>query len=88
MKLTRVLFVATIIGFQSFSAFAEGEKEAVKSQCANEAVTAGCKDMEVGQGFIKCLHDYKKKNKKEFKFSDSCKEALRSLKAHRKELKK
>ncbi|MCK6598952.1 MAG: hypothetical protein L6Q37_11355 [Bdellovibrionaceae bacterium] len=88
MKLARALFTVAILAFYSFSAVAEGEKEAVKSQCASEAMTAGCKDMEVGQGFIKCLHDYKKKNKKDFKFSDSCKEALRGFKAHRKELKK
>lgn len=62
------------------------EKSAVDSACAEEAKVAGCGDKVVGKGLLKCLHEHKKASK-EFKVSDSCKSAMKSLKEERKKVK-
>ncbi len=64
------------------------ERDAVKTACAAEAKIASCGDVEVGAGLLKCIHNYKKEHRKDFKFSDECKKAMKSLKAQRKEMMK
>ena len=86
------LMIAVMASFFAFTAFAENaelkpDKEAVNSACAEESKTAGCGDAVVGKGLLKCIHDYKKAHKKEFKISDTCKESMRKLKSHRMEMK-
>lgn len=63
------------------------DKEAVATACAEEAKIANCGDAKVGTGLLKCIHQYKKENRKEFKISDACKESMRRLKAHKMEMK-
>lgn len=65
----------------------DAQRNAVESACTAEASTSGCAGKEVGKGLLKCMHAYKKANK-DFKFSDSCKNATKELKHDRKEHKK
>lgn len=86
------LMITMVFSLFSVSAFAENaelkpDKEAVEVACAAEAKEANCGDAKVGTGLLKCIHGHKKQNKKEFKVSDSCKEAMRKLKSHRMEMK-
>lgn len=79
----------------SFTAFAEDSEtkepnksahaQAVNAACATDAQTAGCSGKEVGTGLLRCLHAYKKAHKKEFKFSDGCKAAMKEGREARKE---
>lgn len=88
----RNLMITMVLALFSVSAFAENaelkpDKEAVEAACAAEAKEANCGDAKVGTGLLKCIHGHKKEHKKEFKVSDSCKEAMRKLKSHRMEMK-
>lgn len=69
------------------SAFAKentsADAAAVNGACAQDAATAGCGSEKVGTGLLKCLHAYKKSNK-DFKFSDSCKAAMKTMHQDRK----
>jgi hypothetical protein len=65
----------------------QAQRAQVNSACAADAASAGCPGQEVGEGLLKCLHSYKKQNKKEFVLSEGCKEAMKSLRAARKERK-
>ena len=56
----------------------QAAKEEVNKACLADAEKAGCKDKEVGSGLMKCMKEYKEKNK-DFKLSDSCKEASKNL---------
>ncbi len=56
---------------------------AVNSACSQDAVTAKCDNEKVGTGLLKCLHAYKKANPT-YKFADSCKSAMHTLRADRK----
>ena len=58
---------------------AKPEAQAVNSACTAEANTANCVNEKVGTGLIKCIHAYKKHHK-DFKLSDGCKSAMKSLK--------
>lgn len=85
------LGISFVVGLFSLSLFAESldlkaERDAVKSACAAEAKTASCGDVEVGKGLLKCIHNFKKEHKNDFKFSDGCKKAMKGLKAHRREM--
>lgn len=85
------LGISFVVVLFSFNLFAESldlkaQRDAVKTACAAEAKTASCGDMEVGAGLLKCIHNYKKEHRKDFKFSDECKKAMKNLKAHRKEM--
>ncbi len=53
-------------------------KEEVNKSCLADAEKAGCKDKEVGTGLMKCMKEYKEKNK-DFKVSDACKEASKKM---------
>lgn len=60
------------------------EKLAVNSACQDEAKSANCGDKVVGRGLLKCIHSHKKASS-DFKISDGCKAAMKSLKSeHRK----
>lgn len=65
----------------------KAERDAVASACSAEAKTANCGEEKVGTGLLKCMHGYKKEHKKDFKFSDGCKAAMKKLKEDRKEMK-
>ena len=71
----------------AFTVHAEENKsadaQAVDAACSQEATTAGCGTEKVGTGLLKCLHAYKKEHK-DFKFSDGCKSAMKTMHADRK----
>ena len=60
----------------------KAERDNVKSACSEESKAASCGDKEVGKGLLKCIHEYKKATK-DFKVSDGCKAAMKSLKEER-----
>ncbi len=62
----------------------QAQKEEVKAACAQDVATTGCKAE--GREQMKCIHDYKKKNK-DFKFSDACKSAMKGAHEKHKEMK-
>ena len=78
------LIAATLLSVAS--AYAGENKspdaQAVDSGCAADAATAGCGSEKVGTGLLKCLHKYKKANAG-FKFSDSCKTAMKTMRTDR-----
>lgn len=59
------------------------DRTQVNNSCSAESTTAGCEDKKVGSGLLKCIHEYKKKNK-EFKVSEACEVSLKKLRADRK----
>jgi hypothetical protein len=63
------------------------DAQAVDQACTQEAQTASCGNEKVGTGLLKCLHAYKKEHKKDFKISEGCKTAMKTLRADRKEKK-
>lgn len=65
----------------------KGDRDQVNTACVEDAKTAGCEGETVGKGLLKCLHSYKKSHKS-YKFSDSCKTAMRELHKDRKAMKK
>ncbi len=54
------------------------DAQAIDQACTQDAQTAGCGNEKVGTGLLKCLHAYKKEHKKEFKFSEGCKSAMKT----------
>lgn len=61
------------------------EKEQVNNACSADAKTAGCDGKVVGEGLMKCMHEYKK-NHKDFKFSEGCKNAAQDMRKNGKEM--
>ena len=61
------------------------EKEQVNNACTTDAKTAGCEGKVVGEGLMKCIHEYKKSHK-DFKVSDGCKSAAQDLRKNGKEM--
>lgn len=57
----------------------KADRDAVNAACASESATAGCGSDKVGTGLLKCIFAYKKANRKAFKISDGCKEAMKKL---------
>jgi hypothetical protein len=55
------------------------DAQAIDGACTQDAATAGCGSEKVGTGLLKCLHKYKKEHKKDFKFSESCKTAMKTM---------
>ena len=86
MKIT-IAILATV--FFSNLALAEpdatmkADNDAINSACTTDAQTAGCGNEVVGKGLLKCLSAYKKAHK-DYKFSDSCKAALKQKHADKK----
>ena len=84
LKIASVLVMS--LGLSVANADMNSDKEAVNAACSQDAGTAGCSSLVVGKGLLKCLHAYKKSHK-EFKFSDGCKSAMKTLHKDRKEKK-
>lgn len=85
-----ILTTALIVGFFATAHAEENLKadaEAINKACTQEAATAGCGAEKVGSGLLKCLHGYKKSHH-DFKFSDSCKDAMKQFRHDRKAEKK
>lgn len=61
------------------------DAQAVDQACSQEAQTASCGSDKVGTGLLKCIHAYKKEHKKDFKISEGCKTAMKTLRADRKQ---
>lgn len=74
----------TMLGSTSYAADTKGgeakgaDAQAVNAACSTDAATAGCGAEKVGTGLLKCLHGYKKAHH-DFKFSDGCKTAMKTL---------
>lgn len=86
MKMVSLMIAGlTLCASVSFAADAtmEADKTAIDSACTADAGTAGCGSEKVGTGLLKCLHAYKKAHH-DFKFSDSCKAAMKQMHADRK----
>jgi len=84
----QTLMIAALM--MSLATVAQAKKEnkgadaqAVDMACTQDAATAKCGDEKVGTGLMKCLHAYKKANK-DFKFSDGCKSAMKTMHEDRK----
>jgi len=83
----------TFVCLGSVLAFGQGggkaalkaDADAVKSACSAEATAANCGDKAVGTGLLKCLGEHRKANK-EFKVSEGCKSAMKTLRKDRKQL--
>lgn len=58
----------------------QADRDAVNSSCSAEAATAGCGEAKVGSGLLKCIHAYRKDHK-EFKISEGCKECFTQIKS-------
>jgi hypothetical protein len=87
MKNKILVLALSLMTAQAFAAEPlKADREAVNASCSADAQTAGCGSEVVGKGLLKCLHNYKKAHK-EFKFSDSCKSAMKKLKEDKKEFK-
>ena len=84
LKTVSVLIMS--LGLSVAHADMKSDKDAVNAACSQDAGTAGCGSEVVGKGLLKCLHAYKKAHK-EFKFSDGCKSAMKTLHADHKEKK-
>ena len=83
----KTIFTALVLLSLSSVMAAESKKPdavAVDSACTQEAQTANCGSEKVGTGLLKCIHAYKKEHKKDFKISDGCKVALKTLRDDRK----
>ena len=86
---TKLFLTMLIVGLAANGQGKESKRpdaQAVDSACTQEAATAGCGNEKVGTGLLKCLHAYKKANAS-FKFSDSCKAAMKTFRVDRKEAK-
>jgi len=82
MKTISKVLMITLLTVSAFSAYAapdaaiQADNTAIDSACATDAKTAGCGTEVVGKGLLICLHKYKKANPT-YKFTDSCKAALK-----------
>jgi hypothetical protein len=80
----RNLSLALALAAFSLPAFAAGggtastspDAQSVDQACSAEAQTAGCSGEQVGTGLMKCIHAYKKANRKAFQISAGCKAAM------------
>lgn len=79
LSLVLLFIVSTAMASESKSP----EALNVDSACSAEGATANCGDKKVGTGLLKCIEEYHKSHK-DFKVSDSCKQARKQLKeAHK-----
>jgi hypothetical protein len=77
-----ILSACTFSMAQAANEQLKADKDQVNAACSADAQTAGCGGEVVGKGLLKCLHGYKKAHK-EFKFSDGCKSAMKTMKSDR-----
>jgi hypothetical protein len=82
--LVMLALVASTHSVFAADAAIKADRSAVDAACTAEAQTAGCGADQVGTGLLKCIHAYKKANKKAFKISDGCKTAMKTLHADKK----
>jgi len=82
LAILSTLFLSTV-SFAQPDATIQADNQAINSACSSDAQTAGCGSEVVGKGLLKCLHAYKKANPG-FKFSDSCKAAMKQRHADEK----
>lgn len=81
-----IMIAVLMLGISTVSSAKENgsaDAQAVDAACAQDAATAGCGSEKVGTGLLKCLHTYKKAHS-EFKFSDSCKAAMKTMRKDKK----
>jgi hypothetical protein len=76
-------FLVSSISFAQAKENKSADAQAVDTACTQEATTASCGNEKVGTGLLKCIHAYKKANK-DFKISDGCKAAMKTLRADKK----
>ncbi len=79
MKIILSVIASVILSATAFAApdaTIQADNQAINTACAADAKTASCGGEVVGKGLLICLHAYKKSNPK-FKFSDSCKAAMK-----------
>lgn len=78
----KLMLVTGLVMGLSVTTFAKentsADAQAVDSACTQDAATASCGNEKVGTGLLKCLHAYKKAHK-DFKFSDGCKTAMKTM---------
>ncbi|MDD5272433.1 MAG: hypothetical protein PHU14_06895 [Methylovulum sp.] len=79
--LLAIIMIAATCFLGSAQADIKADKQAAMAACAQDAATANCPTVQ--KGFFKCLRAYKKANSG-FKFSDSCKAAMGTLRADKK----
>ncbi len=84
-------FALIAMSVTSFTALAnEVINTKISTACATEIKTAGCEGKKLGEGLLKCIHEYKKEHK-DFAISAECKEAAKAgreeIKEHRLERK-
>lgn len=87
---TQMLLIAVSIVSVSLAQAEEKlkvDREAVNNACSQEATTAGCPDLKVGKGLLKCFKEYHSKHS-DFKPGAGCDDALKKLRADRKEMHK
>lgn len=86
------VLVATVVFIGSVASFAMDKQAGaeadaqVKQACSAEIATTGCADKSLGKGLMKCMYSYKKDHK-DFKISDSCRDAKKKVKEMRREKK-
>jgi hypothetical protein len=91
MSVTMKSLLATVILF-TFAINANAEKDprmkadaqAIDAACKNDAAEVGCGGEVVGKGLLKCMHEYKESHK-DHKFSGGCRDAMKKMKADKKE---
>lgn len=83
-----VLTLGLSSAFAADKAELKADKSAANAACAEDAKVAQCKEGEstLGKGLMKCFHAYKKEHK-DFKPSQACKESLEKVRHARKEIK-
>ena len=83
-KIILVSFLFSILSANSFAGENKSaDAQAVDSACSQDSATAGCGSEKVGTGMLKCMHAYKKEHH-EFKFSDGCKSAMKTIHQNKK----
>jgi hypothetical protein len=84
MSVMLAVFVSSTSAFAAADAAITADKNSVDSACTAEAQTAGCGSEVVGKGLLKCIHAYKKANRKTFQISPGCKTAMQTFHAEKK----
>ncbi len=84
MTVMLALFVSSPSAFAAPDATMAADRTNVDNACTTEAQTAGCGAEKVGTGLMKCIHAYKKANKKTFQISPGCKTAMQQIHADKK----
>ena len=84
VTLMLALIVSSHSAFAAPDAAISADRTAVDNACTTEAQTAGCGADQVGTGLMKCIHAYKKANKKTFQISPGCKTAMENIHADKK----